>query len=90
MAWCKKRVPYLYNDGTAYNYGDYNPAAQPELNTVREVDYVSGCSLLIRGSFWKEMGGFDENYKVAYCEDATWPWPLGRMGRECSTNLNPK
>ena len=59
----------LYNDGTAYNCGGFQPRFKPELNTVREVDYISGCSILIRGNFWKEAGGFDERYQGAYCED---------------------
>jgi GT2 family glycosyltransferase len=35
----------------------------------REVDIVTGCFLLIRREFWKELGGFDQSY-VMYGEEA--------------------
>ena len=37
-------------------------------DTVREVDIVSGCFLLIRRSLWEELGGFDTSYFM-YGED---------------------
>ena len=43
---------------TAYNCGGFQPRFKPELNTVRQVDYISGCSILIRGNFWKRSGRF--------------------------------
>lgn len=36
----------------------------------RETDYVSGASLLVRRSFWDAVGGFDERFQPAYCEDS--------------------
>lgn len=60
----------LFNDGTAINVGRGNPRHADLFNIPREVDYISGASILIRGSFWRQMGGFDERYKNAYCEDS--------------------
>lgn len=37
-------------------------------DTVREVDIVSGCFLLIRRALWEELGGFDTSYFM-YGED---------------------
>jgi glycosyltransferase involved in cell wall biosynthesis len=60
----------LWNDGTACNCGRDLPRDQPEFAFVREIDYVSGASFLIRKSFWDSIGGFDERYENAYCEDS--------------------
>ena len=60
----------LWNDGTASNCGRYLLRNSPWYAYVREVDYVSGASFLVRKSFWESVGGFDERYENAYCEDA--------------------
>jgi GT2 family glycosyltransferase len=44
-------------------YGDW------QRDTVREVDIVTGCLLLIDRSLWDELGGFDERYFM-YGEEA--------------------
>ena len=43
---------------------------EPLFNIRRETDYISGASILVRKSFWDSVGGFDERYKNAYCEDS--------------------
>ncbi|MGR8978607.1 MAG: glycosyltransferase [Gammaproteobacteria bacterium] len=43
---------------------------EPVFNVERETDYISGASLLVRKSFWDDIGGFDERYHNAYCEDS--------------------
>ncbi len=39
-------------------------------NYARDVDYCSGACLLINAALFRELGGFDEAYAPAYCEDA--------------------
>ena len=60
----------LFGDGTGYNAGRGQYRDALLFNILRETDYVSGASMLVRSSFWKEVGGFDEHYKNAYCEDS--------------------
>jgi GT2 family glycosyltransferase/glycosyltransferase involved in cell wall biosynthesis len=60
----------ILQDGSAYNLGRGGERDTPVYNFLREVDYISGASILIRSSFWKSAEGFDEGYKNAYCEDS--------------------
>lgn len=60
----------VWRDGTAWNYGRGQSADKPEFNYVKEVDYISGCSIMIRTALWREIGGFDERFAPAYCEDS--------------------
>jgi len=60
----------LWNDGSASNIGRGEPRNLSSYDYVREVDYVSGASFLVRKTFWESIGGFDEGYENAYCEDS--------------------
>lgn len=60
----------LWNNGNAWNYGHGSNPENPEYNYVKEVDYISGCSIMIRRSLWEEIKGFDERFAPAYCEDS--------------------
>ena len=41
----------------------------PRFAYSRNIDYVSGCALLIRTEVWNRLGGLDEQYKPAYYDD---------------------
>jgi GT2 family glycosyltransferase len=60
MIWCK---------ATGLNYGRGDDPAKPEYNYVKEVDYISGASVLVRKTVWDELGGFDTSFSPAYFED---------------------
>ncbi len=59
----------VFNDGSGWNYGRFDDPEHPRYNYVREVDYVSGASLLIRHTLLEELGYFDELYSPGYYED---------------------
>ncbi|MBS7541832.1 glycosyltransferase [Ancylobacter oerskovii] len=60
----------LFSDGSASNIGRGRARRTPLYSVAREVDYATGASMLVRGAFWREIGGFDERYVPAYCEDS--------------------
>ncbi|MGD9503820.1 MAG: glycosyltransferase, partial [Syntrophobacteraceae bacterium] len=59
----------IWNDGSAWNFGRDQDPTSPEYNYAREVDYCSGASILLKKALFDELGGFDELYLPAYCED---------------------
>jgi GT2 family glycosyltransferase/glycosyltransferase involved in cell wall biosynthesis len=70
----------VWNDGSAWNYGRRDDADKPEYNYVKEVDYVSGASLMIRRTLWEEIGGFDDRYAPAYYEDTDIAFEVRKRG----------
>ncbi|MBO5997297.1 MAG: glycosyltransferase family 2 protein [Alphaproteobacteria bacterium] len=46
--------------------------ASPELlkNKIFDVSYASGCAMCFEKSLWNDLGGFDELFLPAYCEDS--------------------
>ena len=60
----------IWSDAAGWNYGRRDSPARPEYNFVRDVDYVSGASLLVRAELFRELGGFDRRFSPAYYEDA--------------------
>jgi GT2 family glycosyltransferase len=72
----------FWRDGTAWNYGRGDYAWRPEYCFARQVDYCSGASIAVLAEAWKQVGGFDEFYSPAYCEDADLAFQLRRAGYE--------
>jgi GT2 family glycosyltransferase/ubiquinone/menaquinone biosynthesis C-methylase UbiE/glycosyltransferase involved in cell wall biosynthesis len=70
----------IWRDGSAWNYGNRDDPRKPQYNYVREVDYVSGAAIMLPRARWEEMGGFDEAFLPAYCEDSDLAFRLRRAG----------
>lgn len=70
----------IWKDASGWNYGRNDDASKPEYNYVREVDYISGAAIMIRHRLWKEIGGFDELYAPAYCEDSDLAFEVRKHG----------
>lgn len=59
----------VWRDASVTLYGKGQPAATPAFMGLRPVEFVSGCSFLVRRKLWLELGGFDERFYPAYYED---------------------
>ncbi len=59
----------IWQDGTGWNYGRGDDPSLPQYNTLRETDYVSGASILLRRDLFEELRGFDPAFAPAYYED---------------------
>jgi GT2 family glycosyltransferase len=51
-------------------------------DSVREVDAVTGCFLLINREIWQHLGGFDESFFM-YGEETDLCWRARKMGIKC-------
>jgi GT2 family glycosyltransferase/ubiquinone/menaquinone biosynthesis C-methylase UbiE len=70
----------IWNDASGWNYGRLDDPDKPEYNYVKEVDYISGASIMIKKSLWEEIGGFDERYAPAYFEDTDLAFEVRKHG----------
>ncbi len=72
----------IWDDGSAWNYGRSDDPDKPEYNYVRETDYISGCAILVPRALWGKLGGFDEDFAPAYCEDSDLAIRIRAAGRK--------
>ena len=71
----------LWQDGSAWNSAVAgNHLDLPAFNYAREVDYCSGASIMVPASLFTELGGFDEHYMPAYCEDSDLALKIRSLG----------
>lgn len=70
----------IWSDGSGWNYGRLDDPDKPEYNYVKDVDYMSGAAILLPRALWKEIGGFDERFAPAYCEDSDLAFQVRKAG----------
>jgi len=71
----------IWSDGRGANYGRGDNPNSPEFCYVKEVDYISGAAIMIRKALWQEIGGFDERFAPAYCEDSDLAFEVRKRGK---------
>ncbi len=59
----------VWRDGTASNYGRGDDPDRSIYEAVRDVDYCSGASIMVRRELFDQIGGFDVEFAPAYYED---------------------
>jgi O-antigen biosynthesis protein len=70
----------VFADGSCWNVGRFEARDNPAYLYRREVDYVSGASLMIRQATFAQVGGFDVRYTPAYYEDADLAFAVRKLG----------
>jgi len=70
----------VWSNGECLNYGRGSNSDFPEYNYVKEVDYISGTSIIIRKFLWDKIGGFDKRFIPAYYEDTDFAFELRKLG----------
>ncbi len=70
----------VWKDANVLQYGNGRQAGEAELNFLRETDYISGASIIIRKELWDEIGGFDERFAPAYYEDVDLAFQVREKG----------
>lgn len=70
----------IWQNGDGWNYGRNDLPDMPEYQYVKDVDYISGASMMIRRKLWEEIGGFDEQFAPAYYEDTDLAFSVRKKG----------
>ncbi len=70
----------IWSDGSGWNYGRGDDPNKAEYNYVKDVDYISGAAIMLSKKLWDEIGGFDERYAPAYCEDSDLAFEVRKAG----------
>ena len=59
----------IWQDAAGWNYGRKENPFAPQYNYLREVDYCSGASLMVKKAVFESLGGFNREFAPAYYED---------------------
>lgn len=70
----------IWSDGSGWNYGRLDNPDKAEYNYVKDVDYISGAAILLPLKLWNQIGGFDERFAPAYCEDSDLAFEVRKAG----------
>lgn len=70
----------VWNDGSAYNYGNRENPDSYGYCYVKESDYISSAAIMIKASLWRKVGGFDPIYSPGYYEDTDLAFKVRKQG----------
>jgi len=70
----------IFKDASGLNYGKFDDADSYQYNYVRDVDYCSGASIIIKRTLMEKFGGFDKLYQPAYYEDTDLSFKVRKEG----------
>jgi len=70
----------IWRDASGWNFGRGQDPTMYQFNYIKDVDYVSGASIAVPKSVWDDIGGFDERYLPAYCEDTDLAFQIRAKG----------
>ncbi|MFT8719678.1 glycosyltransferase [Acetobacter sp.] len=72
----------VWNDASGWNFGrnDAHPH-RAAYSYPREVDYISGASIMLRRDLFESLEGFDEAFAPAYYEDTDLAFRVRASGR---------
>lgn len=78
--WLQEAGGIVWRDGSAWNWGNRQDPRGSAFTYLREADYCSGAAIMLPRAAWDAMGGFDEAFLPAYCEDADIAFRLRAAG----------
>lgn len=70
----------IWRLGDGWNYGRGSQPDDPRISYLRDVDYVSGASIMVPKALFEELGGFDTHYAPAYYEDTDLAFRIRKRG----------
>ncbi|MDR2685543.1 MAG: glycosyltransferase [Rickettsiales bacterium] len=70
----------VYQNCDIWNFGYGWKRNSDEVKYVKEVDYISGCALMVRRDLWTRLNGFDEEFCPAYFEDVDFAFRVRKSG----------
>lgn len=70
----------IFSDGSGWNYGKLCEPEDPAFTYRRDVDYVSGASIMVRRSVLEQLGGLDQRFAPAYYDDADLAFGVRSIG----------
>lgn len=70
----------VWRDAHVLQFGKGKWTGGEVLNFMRETDYISGASIMLRKELWDELGGFDEQFAPAYYEDVDLAFRMKEKG----------
>ncbi len=70
----------VWKNKETINFGKYSNPDQFEFNYLKEVDYCSAASLMIKTELFRSLNGFDEAFSPAYYEDTDLAFRVRKSG----------